>query len=404
MWAYPDGYLDMSNTQFALLGLRSAKHLGMLIPDEVVERCAARITDWQEKSGGFVYWLGRNETGGMTAASLAGFAVLAELGKGNIQVETTLRKRKDDIHRAEIFLEQRFDGGKNACAPNGSWPHHVHSYLWAIERWCGLTNRAKIGDHDWYREGAEALLAMQGTDGSFGPDVDDTCFALLFLRKATVTSYQDLSAVWKQLDQEKAVEAKTQKVAPDGAVKRVTECLVAGPIPDKKSLDLVVDPSTLKLERVRPREREKVLDKSFAKVALKSDTWTDLEEASGKRGDSCVWVLAQSLGTDSRATKGETSIPATLWLDVDGPWKLYLDGKLASGEMEFERDVGQPVQVDVDLSAGHHEVVILLGTVDWQAPLYGLRVTDRAGKPLPEVQCSAEPPVRKSAARDASPR
>jgi hypothetical protein len=52
----------------------------------------------------------------------------------------------------------------------------------------------KIGEHDWYQEGAEYLLKNQQRDGIWNQATDDrfgegavvdTCFAILFLKKAT---------------------------------------------------------------------------------------------------------------------------------------------------------------------------------------------------------------------------
>ena len=48
-----------------------------------------------------------------------------------------------------------------------------------------------FGSHDWYKEGAEYLLAEQASAGSwhtkktYSSAVVDTCFAILFLCKAT---------------------------------------------------------------------------------------------------------------------------------------------------------------------------------------------------------------------------
>ena len=63
---------------------------------------------WQDGSGGFPYRTD-SPTGGMTAATLGGFAVLAELGKGNARVEELLGKKRHDLQRAETWLEARFE-------------------------------------------------------------------------------------------------------------------------------------------------------------------------------------------------------------------------------------------------------------------------------------------------------
>ena len=55
-----------------------------------------------------------------------------------------------------------------------------------------LTGTAWVGTHDWYLEGAEYLLKAQRPDGSWSGSSElaqmqqvDTCFALLFLKRAT---------------------------------------------------------------------------------------------------------------------------------------------------------------------------------------------------------------------------
>jgi hypothetical protein len=57
-------------------------------------------------------------------------------------------------------------------------------YVYGVERVGMLFGTERIGTHMWYREGAEYLLAQQGAGGNWN-DVVDTCFAILFLRRAT---------------------------------------------------------------------------------------------------------------------------------------------------------------------------------------------------------------------------
>jgi hypothetical protein len=72
-------------------------------------------------------------------------------------------------------------------------PGYFYYYLYALERVGALTSRQYLGEHDWYREGAEELLRRQLADGSWpsggwDDDLVNTCFALLFLRRATLRS------------------------------------------------------------------------------------------------------------------------------------------------------------------------------------------------------------------------
>ncbi|HLY10340.1 MAG TPA: hypothetical protein VKW04_13635, partial [Planctomycetota bacterium] len=67
-------------------------------------------------------------------------------------------------------------------------PGHVHSPyydLYSLERAMMISKTEKLGDRDWYRDGAAFILANQGPEGEW-IDTTDTCFALLFLKKAFV--------------------------------------------------------------------------------------------------------------------------------------------------------------------------------------------------------------------------
>ncbi len=64
-------------------------------------------------------------------------------------------------------------------------------FLWSLERVGVAYGLKTIGDKDWYAFGAEVLVANQQNDGSWHGDFAicgaDTCFALLFLKRANLT-------------------------------------------------------------------------------------------------------------------------------------------------------------------------------------------------------------------------
>jgi hypothetical protein len=71
----------------------------------------------------------------------------------------------------------------------------LYYFLWGLERVAVALDLKTIGGKDWYAWGADVLLAYQGADGSWqgqDPAMVDTCFALLFLKHANLTS--DLTA------------------------------------------------------------------------------------------------------------------------------------------------------------------------------------------------------------------
>ena len=69
---------------------------------------------------------------------------------------------------------------------------HTHwdlYYLYAVERAAILDRVKRVNNRDWYFEGAAYLLDRQRRSGGWDrPDSDtvDTCFALLFLKRATI--------------------------------------------------------------------------------------------------------------------------------------------------------------------------------------------------------------------------
>ena len=71
-------------------------------------------------------------------------------------------------------------------------------FLWSVERVGMLYGRKTMGDKEWYPWGAEDLIEMQESDGGWrggtypaAEPVPDTCFALLFLKRANLA--KDLS-------------------------------------------------------------------------------------------------------------------------------------------------------------------------------------------------------------------
>ena len=58
-------------------------------------------------------------------------------------------------------------------------------YLYGLERACELNSIAHIMEKDWYFDGATLLLEEQNQNGKWGSDTD-TCFAILFLKKAAL--------------------------------------------------------------------------------------------------------------------------------------------------------------------------------------------------------------------------
>ena len=118
------------------------------------------------------------------------------------QIEKSLKgsskkKLNQAIRDGLAWMVYNWSVSKN---PNcGCW----HKYwLYGIERAAVLALCYKLGEHKWYKEGAEHLLGSQQGAGNWEADsekvdwfprgtlgngeVVSTCFAILFLKRATV--------------------------------------------------------------------------------------------------------------------------------------------------------------------------------------------------------------------------
>jgi len=177
---------DNSNTQFALLGLRAAARCGVEIPKETWEDAVKWLEKDQEASGGWSYSRKTNPSrgayGSMTCASLCGLAIAKFYLGQDIHTDVAIEKSLK-------CLDKMLTSTDNLSLPR-EWHHYY--YIYGVERVGAVLDIEQIGNHDWYPEGVEFLLKEQKADGSWDtkpvvlkPPTINTCFAILFLKRAT---------------------------------------------------------------------------------------------------------------------------------------------------------------------------------------------------------------------------
>jgi hypothetical protein len=241
------GVGDNSNTQFAGLALWVGRRQGLPV-QRVLDRLGKHFRVSQMEDGGWGYSsfrphpnappmgampfaFGFPSTASMTCAGLICLAVadasILEMGRDRkpdakprdlskdavlmrglqalgavIENPKNLRLRQNFMLPGDALQRQRLglpppdpDGFMNQGQVGG----RTFYFLWSLERVAVAFDLQTIGNKDWYGWGAEILLNSQMPDGSWVGDHAqsgvDTCFALLFLKRANLAG--DLTAELK---------------------------------------------------------------------------------------------------------------------------------------------------------------------------------------------------------------
>ncbi len=208
-WGYPHGNPDLSCTQFAALGLRAAAESGLEVPQKVWVNLANGVLDHQlkqqkvevkltEKYGnrrdiaGFSYRPvnPKRDTGSMTVAGIATLMICRK-GLGD-RLDSRLASKIDkQIDYGLNWLTQYWSVSGNPRVGR-NW---LYYYLYGVERVGSVLDIESIGHYEWYWEGAEVILNNQDKEGGWsdpwGRSQSATCFAVLFLERATRAAVTD---------------------------------------------------------------------------------------------------------------------------------------------------------------------------------------------------------------------
>lgn len=196
-WSYGNrmnGRPDESNSQFALLALNEAELRGIPVRREVWERAVTYWTKRQRKDGSWSYSSNPNGKGSMTCAGISSLIIAKrnlEMGDASIglngRVQCCGAQQDDDaISRGLEWMGRNFSAKHNPSSQPGIQRTYLFYYLYGLERIGRLSGRRFIGEHDWYREGADFLIDDQNLKGEWKGMHDThitTAMALLFLAK-----------------------------------------------------------------------------------------------------------------------------------------------------------------------------------------------------------------------------
>lgn len=208
-----------SNTQFAILGLRACMEAKVYPPKKVLELALDHWIKNQNADGGWGYVNGQAGYASMTAGGVGSVVILKHYLKQSWEKDPSVEKGIG-------WLAANFDPKLNAKLPGDNPTWFQHYALYGLERAGALTGRDKFGERDWYVEGAKFLLDSQKGDGSWveagtwGDATDDTCFAILFLTRATPPVTKIATGLTIEERRAEVLAAQREPVAPfaDGRI------------------------------------------------------------------------------------------------------------------------------------------------------------------------------------------
>lgn len=189
---------DLSNAQFAVLGLKACADAGIEIPRPVWEGALRYFLKSQNQDGGWGYYFAGMQDRSYASMTSAGVCSVA-ICRAGLKLKDPL---KDGTVQAGLaWLGQNFKADENAFATKSHvadperW---LYYYLYSIERAGRIAGVEEFGRKKWYPVGAKYLLEKQANDGHWWTGIEgvqwkqagdietaDTCFAILFLTKAT---------------------------------------------------------------------------------------------------------------------------------------------------------------------------------------------------------------------------
>jgi hypothetical protein len=190
---------DGSNTQFAIMALWTARRYE--VPLERTLRLVARRYQTSQAADGrweYRYFLPFVERPAMTGVGLLGLAVGHGLDQPNGPANDRAAPANDPRITSGFAALVRYLDQPRAVTAEG-FPVVNPYFLWSVERVAVLYGLSTLGGKDWYRQGVEILLPGRRPDGHWemggyvgATSVSDTCFALLFLKRANLVP--DLAA------------------------------------------------------------------------------------------------------------------------------------------------------------------------------------------------------------------
>jgi len=385
-WSYPNdewrtsgnvGHVDLSNSQYAILGLRSARRLGVKVPPEAFTDLVSFLVKDQREQGAFRYRGDHDDgTGSMSTAALAIITIAEQEAGKSHEFKKIRADAKDAFKKGMKWFEKNYTVEWNPYGDTGSRSkNNLAYYLYGIERLCDIRGMKTVGDHRWYDDGARFLLANQQPNGSWGSH-ENTCFALLFLRRAHLSISRELRTESvadrrQELNRRRRSRGKQVRPPDPARVPFVREWLVLGPFAVKNgnAMDSRQNPRL----RGKPKAGAVARNKRWQLLKSASDA-VNLEEIL-KPGNRRVAYAACHFHVPREE-------PVILWLGSPHGWRVWVNGDEVMSRQVKGMGGKDRWRMAWTLRKGFNTVVLLLedGPREWN---FHFRVSDPEGSAVP---------------------
>lgn len=188
-WGYGNSTRpDLSNTQWALMGLKAADRALGLHADSTYDKCADYfLARCRNADGGSAYTPGDTSVHTMTAASVWSYSLCGR-GAG-----------------AEVLGGLQWLSDRYSLTNNDGWGWwSEYYYKVTLAKALTMTHKTKLGIHEWFAELAAKLAEEQSAEGNW-PDTGmmgsemSTCWAIMALQTKTFPPDADLG-FWATLE------------------------------------------------------------------------------------------------------------------------------------------------------------------------------------------------------------
>jgi hypothetical protein len=236
----------------------------------------------------------------------------------------------------------------------------------------------KLGDRDWYREGAIALIRRQNASGHWD-DVVNTSFALLFLKRASLTysphakDFEGDPKLLLPIEDETAPppDDALRAIKIEGAVPFLRTWVTLGPFPNPE--DKLLNEDLIKEDKILPFPTLRTGKLEWNEFASPKD-FVDLDAAIGPSTDvvgyACCYLWV------------EQDADAVLWFGSDEGAKIMLNRETVLYEHRHDLTGPDSSRVRIKLKKGRN---VLLVKVEELKYYWGFqaRLTGVGGRSLP---------------------